>query len=96
MAYRGAINTIPFICWPDETARLLASAGLPASIRASDTAIGYQWAAAQIIAAQCYSANNKTGSLVGTAFVARDMVQIVDALGEDGLLRYWGAKIWPI
>lgn len=25
-----------------------------------------------------------------TAFTARDMLQIVDALGEDGLLRYWG------
>lgn len=33
---------------------------------------------------------NVTGELIGTAFVARDMVEIIDALGEDGLLRYWG------
>lgn len=31
-----------------------------------------------------------TGDLVGMAFAARDMMQIVDALGEDGMLRYWG------
>ena len=30
------------------------------------------------------------GGLVGTSFVARDMMQIVDALEEDGKLRYWG------
>ena len=30
------------------------------------------------------------GDLVGTAFVARDMMQFVDALDEDGLLRYFG------
>ncbi|KAM7200718.1 TAP-like domain containing protein [Naviculisporaceae sp. PSN 640] len=37
--------------------------------------------------------NHKNGGIpeyVGTTFVARDMMQIVDALGEDGLLRYWG------
>ena len=33
---------------------------------------------------------NNTGSLIGTGFVARDMMQIVEALNEDGLLRYWG------
>jgi pimeloyl-ACP methyl ester carboxylesterase len=27
---------------------------------------------------------------MSTAFIARDMMQIVDALGEDGLLRYYG------
>jgi hypothetical protein len=33
------------------------------------------------------------GSVMSTAFVARDFMKIVDALtleGEDGLLRYWG------
>ncbi|KAL4866480.1 hypothetical protein BDV12DRAFT_199080 [Aspergillus spectabilis] len=30
------------------------------------------------------------GSLIGTAFAARDLMQIVDAIEEDGLLRYWG------
>lgn len=30
------------------------------------------------------------GELVGTAYVARDIVAIANALGEDGLLRYYG------
>jgi hypothetical protein len=38
----------------------------------------------------CAAAQNETGTLLGTAFVARDMMRIVDALGEDGLLRFWG------
>ena len=33
---------------------------------------------------------NETGNLYGTSFIARDMMQIVDALSEDGLLHYWG------
>jgi hypothetical protein len=44
------------------------------------------------VADDCYEAQNKTGSLIGRAFVARDMMQIVDALDEDGLLRYWGEE----
>ncbi|KAM7195852.1 TAP-like domain containing protein [Rhypophila sp. PSN 637] len=36
------------------------------------------------------------GEYVGTTFVARDMTQIVDALGEDGLLRYWGISYGSI
>jgi pimeloyl-ACP methyl ester carboxylesterase len=35
----------------------------------------------------------ETGHLVGTAFVARDMLQIVEALEEDGMLRYYGTII---
>lgn len=30
------------------------------------------------------------GELVGTAFVARDVDAIAQALGEDGMIRYWG------
>lgn len=36
------------------------------------------------------SAYREAGSLVGTAFVARDINAITEALGEDGLIRYWG------
>lgn len=49
---------------------------------------GYEGAAAY--AEICYTSANETGELIGTAFTARDMIQIIDALGEDGLLRYWG------
>lgn len=31
-----------------------------------------------------------SGELVGTAFVARDINAVFEALHEDGLIRYWG------
>ncbi len=56
----------------------------------SNVALGQDFAASEIQALQCLNATEDIGGLMGTAFVARDMAQIVDALGEDGLLRYWG------
>ncbi|KAI1453717.1 alpha/beta-hydrolase [Annulohypoxylon moriforme] len=56
----------------------------------SDVELGSQWARGQIVAETCLEKQNKTGSLISSAFTARDMMQVVDALGEDGLLRYWG------
>jgi len=47
------------------------------------------WAEASILAKTCGETQKTNGGLVGMAFTARDMIQIVDALGEDGL-RYWG------
>ena len=60
---------------------------------ASDTSPGYLWSITNIMAQLCYQNGNDTGSFLGTAFVVRDMMQIVDALDEDGLLRYWGELI---
>jgi hypothetical protein len=41
-----------------------------------------------------YSGNgNETGEIIGTAFTARDMMSVAEALKEDdqdGMLRYWG------
>ncbi|KAM7200720.1 TAP-like domain containing protein [Naviculisporaceae sp. PSN 640] len=50
------------------------------------------WAHRQAYANLCWNANKdkRVGELIGTTFVARDMINIVDALGEDGMLRYWG------
>jgi pimeloyl-ACP methyl ester carboxylesterase len=59
---------------------------------ASDAALGRVWADAQFFNANCFQQQNLTGDLIGTAFVARDLMQIVDALGEDGLLRFWGVS----
>lgn len=56
----------------------------------SDTALGRLWAKGEIYSNACYQNANETGSLIGTAFVARDLISVVDALGEDGKLRYWG------
>lgn len=38
----------------------------------------------------CGKQHQDIGRFIGTAFVARDLLAIVDALGEDGLLRLWG------
>ena len=51
---------------------------------------GKAWAAGTVISETCFAAQNKTGRFIGSAFVARDMIRVVDALGEDGMLRYWG------
>lgn len=53
--------------------------------------INKDWQDSTGIADRCYQFQNETGNFLGTAFVARDVMQIVDALHEDGLLRYWGA-----
>ena len=36
---------------------------------------------------------NDTERFLGTAIVARDMLNTVDALHEDGMLRYWGKSV---
>lgn len=51
------------------------------------------WDEAGIIAGNCSERLSETGDLVGMAFTARDMMQIVDALDEGGKLRYWGKSI---
>lgn len=39
---------------------------------------------------------NATGEFIGTAFVARDMLRIIDAIDGDGQLRYWGLSYGSI
>ena len=87
MIDRGTGKTLLFSCWPGEPAWDALGSVLPNS---SDTATGRLWAEMTAVADKCYTTLNQTGNLVGMAFTARDMMQIVDALGEDGLLRYWG------
>lgn len=48
------------------------------------------WDLAEEIAEAAVPDNKEIGSLIGTPFVARDMLEIVDALDEDGMLRYYG------
>ncbi|KAK4943236.1 hypothetical protein LTR10_017078 [Elasticomyces elasticus] len=43
-------------------------------------------------ASACARDNAEYGDLVGTAFVARDMLHIVDALNQGNLLNYWGVS----
>ncbi|KAH7161232.1 TAP-like protein-domain-containing protein [Dactylonectria macrodidyma] len=90
---RGTGDTLPFSCYATAEERALAALVNPfLSGNSSDVALGKISAEAQIFSQTCYHAQNKTGQLIGTAFVARDMMQIVDALEEDGMLRYWGVS----
>jgi hypothetical protein len=60
---------------------------------ASDDAARRLWARAGVDADLCYQRAYTNGTLVSTAFTARDMISIVDALGEDGMLRYYGKQL---
>ena len=56
----------------------------------SEVAVAQDWVRAHVVASQCQTAHRETGDYIGTAAMARDLMSVVDALGEDGLLRYWG------
>lgn len=93
MLSSGTGETLPFSCFSDETLRAAYYADLTNSVtNASDTAIGQAWSTVELMTAYCLNSTDaqEIGGLIGTAFTARDMMQIVDALGEDGLLRFYG------
>ncbi|KAK3677511.1 hypothetical protein LTR78_002361 [Recurvomyces mirabilis] len=93
---RGTGFTIPFQCDVSELGSTATpsnskrSLGELVNVNITDIFSNGGWDYAGQNADLCYAQANKTGSLIGTAFVARDMMHIVDALGEDGLLRYYG------
>lgn len=86
---RGTGNTLRFACWPEDTTGYYANL-ISTQAGSADTAVGKIWAESQIVSDKCYTQLKDIGDYVGMAFVARDMMSIVDALGEDGMLRYWG------
>ncbi|KAJ5749485.1 hypothetical protein N7533_006513 [Penicillium manginii] len=89
---RGTENTIPFECTQDAIDQFaMYKAIVPGN--SSEGAVGMLWARGTIDGEQCAANASRVGSVLTTAFVARDMMQIVDALEEDGLLRYWGATV---
>lgn len=91
---RGTGSTLPFSCQQvlkTRDARL--DVPTEENLKSHKTGIpcwNEIWANAEAVGEQCSRAMAHHGSLVGTTFVARDMMRIVDALDEDGLLRYWG------
>jgi hypothetical protein len=52
------------------------------------------WNTLVSLSESCEAEDGDIGEYLGTAFVARDMLEIVDALNEDGLLRYLGKLIY--
>ena len=91
---RGTGRTIPFDCKIEAQAtssqyRKRHTIGL-ASANLTEAFLNGGWDYAGTTADQCYVNANMTGQYISTPFTARDMLRIVDALGEDGLLRYYG------
>jgi hypothetical protein len=92
---RGTANTLTYSCFDTTAERTLASYKYPdLTGDSSEFALGNLWANAGVLSNICYNKTKDTAALIGTAFVARDLMQVVDALQEDGLLRYWGNKMW--
>ncbi|KAL0943214.1 uncharacterized protein CTRU02_201100 [Colletotrichum truncatum] len=93
---RGTGNTTTFTCFSTEEEQAIYSAALPKTLgnNSNPASVARAWAGMGVIADYCYEKpeSNKTGSLISTAYTARDMMKIVDAVEEDGLLRYWGTS----
>ncbi|OJD34142.1 nedd8-like protein [Diplodia corticola] len=87
---RGTVNTLPVSCYDSDEARAQAIQ-IALLGNASDVARGTIWATSRAVADSCKENAEDIGGLVGTAFYARDLMQVVDALGDtDGLLNFWG------
>lgn len=87
---RGTGDPLPFNCAKtDLEAQSLLSMISPIG-NSSDTALGANWANTKVVATTCKHNGNHSGPYIGTAYVARDLIEVVDALQEDGLLRYYG------
>lgn len=85
---RGTGNTLPIACWDDPSER-------PSEMVATDTsALRNAFQESAQLASACYDRSKKIGNLVGTSYTARDVWKIVDALGGDRMLRFWGESSW--
>ncbi|KAF1969104.1 alpha/beta-hydrolase [Bimuria novae-zelandiae CBS 107.79] len=92
---RGTGDTLPVTCYDpksiyDQVEVLRSTVMVPALTNASSSALGELWAISGANAIRCAREAKDVLPLVSTAFTARDYIQVVDALGEDGMLRYWG------
>lgn len=93
---RGTGLTLTYDCFKNATQRAALNDITPVTSNYSADGLAdieTVWKLKGELAAECAVNAKDVGTLVGTAFTARDMMKIVDALGEDGLLRYWGSYI---
>jgi pimeloyl-ACP methyl ester carboxylesterase len=82
-----------FSCFNTSAERDVAYLKYPTlPINAYPEAMADGWANVEAFNNVCAIRNKDSlnGTLIGTAFVVRDMMEVVDALGEDGKLRLWG------
>ena len=94
---RGTANTLTYSCFDDPAERQILTA-IAASANQSDVAVGTVWAQANMLADKCgqHKEARARADIISTPFVARDMMRIVDALGGDRRLRYWGKRAFLI
>lgn len=85
---RGTNDTLAFSCFSDDASRALGTEIVAGD--ASDVALGRTWGKATVYTENCGAVMNETGRFIGTAFSARDIMQVVDAIEPDKMLRYWG------
>ncbi|KAI0391380.1 hypothetical protein F5Y17DRAFT_460913 [Xylariaceae sp. FL0594] len=88
---RGTAETLTYSCFANATGRAAVLDQLPPG-NASDVARGLLWAGGQNYADACASYPDalRKGPLIDSSSTARDAMRIVDALEEDGMLRYYG------
>lgn len=90
-------NTLPLICNPtaeqeallDELGEQFISEDYASSVKAY-LRLG------QLRAEICAESTGYKGRLMGSVYTVRDMLHIVDALDDDGLLRYYGISYGTI
>ncbi|KAI9930634.1 hypothetical protein MW887_011389 [Aspergillus wentii] len=91
---RGTANTLTAKCMDNDTERreFLKNLRFGDLAQPSDAkALGRQWATAAVFSNTCSNSSlGEKGALMSTAFAARDLMRIAEAVDEDGLLRYWG------
>ncbi|KAM5429332.1 hypothetical protein McanCB21832_007730 [Microsporum canis] len=99
---RGTENTLTFSCFKDDNERLavISKGRYEELLSPNDRApLGRLWSTTSIFADICgrYPEAKERGKLISTSFTARDLMEIVDAVEDDGLLRYWGlsdVELW--
>jgi pimeloyl-ACP methyl ester carboxylesterase len=85
---RGTGNAIPFSCGDAVDSVRLTDKQIVGD--ASDVALGTLWAVSGVTANACFEEAKDIGAYINTAFVARDLMSVAEALDDDGMLRYWG------
>ncbi|KAK3196202.1 hypothetical protein K4F52_000582 [Lecanicillium sp. MT-2017a] len=89
---RGVANTIPHYCF-DTAQEFTDFIQAQTWYDANDTSMEDLWDRATEDVQTCLEAHEKIQPFLGTAFVARDLLSVAEALGEDGMLRYWAEQL---
>ena len=93
--HRGTSKTfLPFSCYKSAEDRTQGADPVEYA-EASDASLGRLWAHGKVLADECAANAADTGAVISTAFVARDVMQIVDALGEEDL-NFFGRESEPV